>query len=212
MSIRLVVTGTDTGVGKTIFSAALVEALGATYFKPVQAGLDGESDRATVTRLAGLGASRAIPEIHRLRSALSPHRAAELDGVAIDIDRLAPPEIDAPLVIEGAGGVMTPLTRAATFLDLFERWRLPTVLCARTTLGTINHSLLAIAALRARGVPLRGVAFIGEANEDSEATIAAMGGARRLGRLPLLNPLTPATLREAFAEGFRLSDFRGHAS
>lgn len=211
MSIRLVVTGTDTGVGKTIFSAALVEALGATYFKPVQAGLDGESDRAAVTRLAGLDASRTIPEIYRLRSALSPHRAAELDGIAIDIDRLAPPEIDAPLVIEGAGGVMTPLTRAATFVDVFARWRLPTIVCARTTLGTINHSLLAIAALRARDVPLLGVAFIGAANEDSEATIAALGGVRRLGRLRLLDPLAPATLRQAFAEGFRLSDFRGSA-
>lgn len=211
MNIRLVVTGTDTGVGKTIFSAALVDALGATYFKPVQAGLDGESDRATVMRLADLDARRALAEVYRLRSALSPHRAAEIDGVTIDVDKLSPPAVDGSLVIEGAGGVMTPLTRAATFLDALARWRLPAVLCARTALGTINHTLLAIAALRARNVPLLGVAFIGEANDDSEATIAAMGGVRRLGRLPVLAPLAPARLRDAFADNFRLSDFRDGA-
>jgi dethiobiotin synthetase len=103
------------------------------------------------------------------------------------------------------------LTRTATFLDLFERWRLPVVLCARTSLGTINHSLLAISALRARGIAILGIAFIGDANEDSEMTIARMGGVTRLGRLPYVAPLTAVSLREAFRTHFRIADFRAEA-
>lgn len=110
-------------------------------------------------------------------------------------------------MIEGAGGVLVPLTRQVTFADVFARWGLPVVVVARTTLGTINHSLLTFEALRARGVPIHGVAFVGDANPDNEATIAAMGGARRLGRLPLLADLTPKSLAVAFAANFRKSDF-----
>lgn len=211
MKTGFVVTATDTGVGKTVFSAALVDALKGRYFKPVQAGLDDETDRATAMRLAALSDDRAPPEIYRLKSALSPHRAAELDGTTISLEALALPGGDLPLVVEAAGGVMTPLTRTATFLDLFERWRLPVVLCARTSLGTINHSLLAIAALRARDIVILGVAFIGDANEDSETTIAQMGGVKRLGRLPYVAPLTTECLREAFSAHFNIADFREEA-
>ncbi len=111
-------------------------------------------------------------------------------------------------MIEGAGGILVPLTPDTVFADVFRLWRLPVVVCARTALGTINHSLLSIEALRARGIPILGFAFIGEANEDSEATIARIGEVRRLGRLPMLDPLTPETLASAFAANFRLSDFQ----
>lgn len=212
MTTGFVVTATDTGVGKTVFSAALVDALKGRYFKPVQAGLDDETDRATAMRLARLSDERALPEIYRLKSALSPHRAAELDGLAISLEALALPDGDVPLIVEAAGGVMTPLTRTATFLDLFERWRLPVILCARTSLGTINHSLLAVSALRARDIAILGIAFIGDANEDSETTIAQMGGVKRLGRLPHVAPLTTERLRDAFGANFNIADFRGEAS
>lgn len=204
----IIVTGTDTGIGKTVFAAALVGALGACYWKPVQAGLDedgGDLDR--VVRLAGVESDRIIPEAYRLTTPCSPHRAAEIDGVSIDPARLTLPQVDGPLVIEGAGGVLVPLTRETTYADQFARWQCPVVLVARTALGTINHSLLSIEALRARRIGLLGVAFVGEANEDSEATICQMGKARRLGRLPRLDPLTPETLRAAFAANFRLEDF-----
>jgi dethiobiotin synthetase len=110
-------------------------------------------------------------------------------------------------VAEGAGGVLVPVTRDLLFADLFARWRMPVVLAARTSLGTINHSLLSIEALRARGVPILGVAFIGAANADNEATIAAMGGVRRLGRLPWVDPLDGESLGRAFADNFRIEDF-----
>ena len=199
---RFVVTGTDTGIGKTIFSAALAGATRAAYWKPVQAGLDEETDSETVARLAGV---RIHPEGYRLATPASPHRAAEIDGVTIDPAALTPPE--GALIVEGAGGALVPLTRATLYADLFARWRLPVILCARTALGTINHSLLTIEALRARGVPIHGIAFLGDAVPDSEATIATIGGVRRLGRLPHLDRLAPDALAAAFAAAFDPADF-----
>ncbi|MCK8457330.1 MULTISPECIES: dethiobiotin synthase [Sphingomonas] len=205
--MTIVVTGTDTDIGKTVFAAGLTAALGARYWKPVQAGLADGSDAASVVTL-GVPADHVLPEAYRLTTPCSPHLAAEIDGVTIDPDRLALPEIDDPLVVEGAGGVMVPVTRDLIFADLFARWAKPVVLVARTGLGTINHSLLSIEALRSRGVPILGIAFVGDAVEDSEATIAALGKVRRLGRLPRLDPLNAATLAEAFAANFDLEAFR----
>jgi dethiobiotin synthetase len=199
---RFVVTGTDTGIGKTIFSAGLAQATGASYWKPIQSGLEEETDAATVARLAGIP---VLPEAYRLVTPASPHRAAEIDGVEIDVETLVPPPGD--LIIEGAGGALVPVTRATLYADLFARWQIPVIVCARTALGTINHSLLTIEALKSRGVQIHGVAFLGDAVEDSEAIIAEIGGVRRLGRLPIVNPLTAENLASAFAENFNPADF-----
>jgi dethiobiotin synthetase len=209
-SPAIVITGTDTGVGKTVFAAALTGALGARYWKPVQAGPDedGGTDALKVARLAGIPPARVHPEAWKLTAPCSPHRAAELDGVAIDPAALVLPAGEGPLVVEGAGGALVPLTRDVLYADLFARWAAPVVIVARTSLGTINHTLLTLEALRSRAVPVLGVAFVGHANEDSEATIAAMGRVRRLGRLPLLDPLTPEALAAAFAANFAVADFR----
>jgi dethiobiotin synthetase len=207
MTRAIFVTGTDTDVGKTVFAAALTVTLGARYWKPVQAGLADGSDAGSVVEL-GVDAARVVPEAYRLATPCSPHRAAEIDGVTIDAARLALPAGDGPLVVEGAGGVLVPLTRAWSFADQAAVWGAPVVLVARTALGTINHSLLSIEALRARGVPLLGVAFVGEAVEDSEATIAAVSGVKRLGRLPILAELSAAALHAAFTQAFAIEDFQ----
>ena len=128
------------------------------------------------------------------------------EGVEIDTASLVPPE--SPVVIEGAGGLMVPLTRTTLNIDIFARWKLPVILCARTALGTINHTLLSVAAIHAHGIPLRGIAFIGDANDESEAIIIEKSGARRLGRLPLVKPLTPDGLAAAFAANFQRDDFQ----
>ena len=193
-----IVTGTDTGIGKTLFSAGLTARLGATYWKPVQSGLEEETDSQTVARLTG---AFCHPEAYRLRLPASPHIAAAAEGVEIDDTTLTPPATR-PLVIEGAGGLMVPLTDQVTFLEVFARWQLPVILCARTALGTINHSLLSLAALRRAGVPLHGVAFIGAAEPHVESTICRMGAARPLGRLPRLETVTPESLRAGFDAGF----------
>jgi dethiobiotin synthetase len=118
------------------------------------------------------------------------------------------PVVDGPLVVEGAGGVLVPLTRTLLFADQCARWGCPVVLVARTALGTINHSLLSIEALRQRGVLLLGIAFVGDEQADSEGTIGAFGGITRLGRLPLIDPLDADHLAAAFADAFDIEDFR----
>jgi dethiobiotin synthetase len=207
MSRRFVVAGTDTDVGKTVFAAALTGALSGVYFKPVQAGLEPPTDADTVRALTGLGDAHFLPEVYRLRSPLSPHRAAELDGVVIDLAKLALPHCDRPLVVEPAGGLLVPLTRDILTIELIARWNAPVILCARTALGTINHSLLSLEALKRRAIPVLGIAFIGDANADTERTIVEMGRARRLGRLPRLARLDRGTLADAFASNFRVEDF-----
>jgi dethiobiotin synthetase len=204
----IIVTGTDTDIGKTVFAAALTAALDGYYWKPVQAGTGDGTDRERVMRLAGVAPERVLAEAYALATPCSPHRAAAIDGVTIDLDRLALPTVERPLVVEGAGGVLVPIVGSTSFADLFARWGKPVVLVARTALGTINHSLLSIEALRARGVAIRGVAFVGEAVPDSEATIAALGGVRRLGRLPWIDRLTPERLAAAFRANFDADDFR----
>lgn len=207
MTQGFVVTGTDTGVGKTVFSAALTAALDGCYWKPVQAGRDDGTDAEAVARLAGLNADRVFPESYCLTTPCSPHLAAAIDGVEIDPARLALPDSSRPLIIEGAGGALVPLTRSLVYADLFCRWGLPVIIVARTTLGTINHSLLTIEALRRRQIMVHGVAFVGEENADSEAIICQLGRVTRLGRLERLPTLDSASLAQAFASGFDVVDF-----
>ncbi len=207
MTHAILVTATDTDVGKTIFSAGLTRAIDGCYWKPVQAGLEDGTDSDTVRRLSGLPADRILPEAYRLNTPASPHHAAAIDNVVIDPAQLDIPQCDRRLVIEGAGGLLVPLGGGLLFADIFARWRCETVIVARTTLGTINHSLLTIEGLRARHIPILGVAFVGDANEESERSICAIGGVRRLGRLHRLDPLNATSLASAFDAAFDLADF-----
>jgi dethiobiotin synthetase len=203
MSRGFVVTGTDTGVGKTVVAAGLAGHLGARYWKPIQSGLDEESDSDAVRRLTA-GRSQVLPEGWRLTTPCSPHEAARIDGVRIDPEALALPAGAGPLVVEGAGGVLVPVNDDTLFADLFAAWGLPVILVARTTLGTINHSLLSLAALRARRLAVAGVIFSGAENAASEAAITGFGQCRHLGRLPCLDPLTAVSLADAFARHVRM--------
>ncbi|MFB8339736.1 dethiobiotin synthase [Brucella cytisi] len=207
MNCAFIVTGTDTGIGKTVFSAALAGALSAYYWKPVQSGLEEATDSETVVQLAGLSHQNIIPECWRLNTPASPHLSAQIDGVEIDAESLEVPSVDAPLVIEGAGGLHVPLTRYTTFIDVFARWQKPIILCARTSLGTINHTLLSLEALNRRSIPVLGIAFIGDPQPDTEQIIPELSGVRRLGRLPRLANLDPDTLRHAFREHFNMNVF-----
>ena len=217
---RFVITSTGTDVGKTVFAAGLCGLIGAEYWKPVQSGLAGNvendaisaaggnaaqpgTDRAEVERLSG---ARTHPEAVLLPQPLSPHRAAELAGVTLDPAAWTPPDA-ARLVIEGAGGALVPVTRQVLFADLFARWQVPVIVVCATGLGTISHSLTALESLRARGVPVHGVAFVGPANDDNMATIGDLGRVRVLGRLPLLDQLDRDSLTAAMRAAFSAGDF-----
>ena len=209
MSRGFIVTGTGTGIGKTVFSAALTRALDGYYWKPVQAGLDGETDSDTVRRLSRLPHERIVPEAYRLRLPASPHIAAKREGVTIEVPYLALPVCAWPLVVEGAGGLLVPLSDNLLQIDQFAAWGLPVILCASTELGTINHTLLSLEALAKRQICVHGIAFVGETAAEVERTIVAYGKVRCLGRLPLVNPLDSVHLTAAFRTHFDLSAFAG---
>jgi len=202
-----IITGTDTDIGKTVAAAMLTLALDGAYWKPIQSGLEGVVDTKAVQNYTGLPDDRFLPEQYLLSEPLSPHRAAEIDLVKIEPETLIPPCIDRPLIIEGAGGLMVPLTRGELQINTFKRWGLPVILCARTGLGTINHTLLSVEALWAREIPIHGIIFIGDENRDNIKTIAEFSGEKILGRLPMLETLNAASLQKTFDENFKRGDF-----
>ena len=205
----LIVTGSDTGVGKTVVAAMLTLALEGIYWKPIQSGTDGGTDTQRVQAMTNLPPSHFLPERYVLREPLSPHRASELDGITISLESLDLPQTAGNrwLIVEGAGGVLVPIDRQTLQIALFSRWRAPVLVVARTTLGTINHTLLTLEALQRRSIEVMGVIFVGDAMPDTERTIPEFGGVKSLGRLPILPALDAGTLREAFAAHFNHHDF-----
>jgi len=184
------VTGTDTDVGKTVAAACLCAAWNASYWKPVQTGLAADrGDRATVADLAGLTAARVLPSAYEFQAPLSPHAAAAAENATIRLSSIRLPGTSGPMVLEGAGGVLVPLNDSALMADLIRELALPAVLVTRTTLGTINHTLLSLEALRARGITVAGVILNGPANAGNRDAIARFGRVRILAELPRVQPL-----------------------
>ncbi len=194
------VCGTDTDVGKTLVSAWLVQGLGAHYWKPVQSGLEGGGDRQMVERLLDLAPDRLLPEAYRLSEPLSPHWAAERDGVTIELERLALPAIEGPLVVETAGGLLVPLQRNWLQIQQLQRWGLPVLLVARSGLGTLNHTLLSLEALERRGIPVLGLVLNGPPHADNPRTLEQLGGVPVLAQLPPLQPPTAAALAQQWQQ------------
>lgn len=209
MASDLFVTGTDTGVGKTLVSALLCAALEGVYWKPIQTGATEDSDRRTVMELAELGAERTLPESYVFDPPVSPHLAAERAGATIDLGTIRRPagKLPGPLIVEGAGGVMVPVNGTEFVLDLMRRLALPVVLVARSALGTINHSVLTLRALQGAGLEVKGVVVVGTPNADNERAIERYGCAPVIGRVPLLEVINRAALLEVFDREFNRGDF-----
>lgn len=189
------VTGTDTGVGKTLVSACLVRRWQAEYWKPLQSGLADEAgDTPTVQWLAGNPV--CFPPALACQASLSPEAAARAEGVEVDPARLTLPGMGAqtPLVVEGAGGLMVPATSELMMIDLAIMWGLPVVLVARSGLGTLNHTLLSLEALRARGIAVAGVVLNGPENPENRRTIEEKGRVRVLAEIPHCADITTQTV------------------
>ncbi|HXT87115.1 MAG TPA: dethiobiotin synthase [Verrucomicrobiae bacterium] len=201
---RFFITGTDTGVGKTTVSALLCAALDAIYWKPIQTGTREGTDRATVLRLANLPRSRALPEIYRFSPPVSPHLAAQRARVRIELRKIRLPQIPPRenLIVEGAGGSLVPINSTQFMTDLMSHLALPILLVSRTTLGTINHTLLSIAALRAAHLDLRGVILSGKPNRENRRAIEHYGKIEVLGTIPPLEKMNRDTLLRAFHRNF----------
>lgn len=204
MPSRFFVTGTDTGVGKTVASALLCAALDAIYWKPIQTGSREGTDRATVIRLASLPRTRTIPETYSFSPPVSPHLAAHMAGARIQLRQIRLPHLsrDQNLITEGAGGVFVPINDTQLMTDLMRRLKLPVLIVARSSLGTINHTTLSLAALRAAAIEVRGVIMVGKPNMENRKAIEHYGKTPVIGTIPLLARINRAALLRIFHKHF----------
>lgn len=187
------ITGTDTDVGKTVTAAILQLALTANYWKPIQSG---PADCAIVQTLTKLHDKHFFPSQYTFRLSLSPDQAARQENKVIDLNACQIPHSDKPLIVEGAGGVYVPLNKHALMLDLIKQINFPVILVCRGTLGTINHSLLTIHALRQWNIPIKGVIFNGELNPDNQEAIETRGNVKTLLHIPFFTTLSETTVRQ----------------
>lgn len=185
---RIFVTGIGTEVGKTFCSAIIVEALKADYWKPLQSGELDQLDSDFVRKAISNSITKIHPEQYLLSEPMSPHAAANIDGVHLEIANFKVPNTDNNLVIEGAGGLMVPLNNEGEMIvDLIPRVADEVILIVKHYLGSINHTLLSIELLKSRGLNLIGLIFNGAPNEASEKIIQTASGVKCLGRIPELD-------------------------
>lgn len=187
--MKIFITGTDTDIGKTLISSWICLHTGYTYFKPIQTGNTLDVDSTTVLDLAE---AKILPEIYSYSQPLSPHLAAKIDGSYIDINLITLPDDD--VLIEGAGGVLVPLNDKFMMIDLMKILKVPVILVSSSRLGTINHTLLTLEALRGRNIPVLGVILNGVYNADNKEAIEHFGKVKILACFPKIQEVTKDAL------------------
>lgn len=192
---KIVVSGIGTGIGKTLIAALLTEKLKADYWKPVQAGNLDDSDTDFVKRLVSNTQSVFHPERYRLTAPMSPHAAAEIDGIEIRLQDFKIPETNNNLIIEGAGGLLVPLSNELFVIDLITHLNAEVVLVSQNYLGSINHTLLSAEALRARNINVTGIIFNGEPYPQGEQIILQRTGLRCLARVPQMKDISRESIK-----------------
>ena len=193
----LFVTGIGTGVGKTIVSAVLVEKLRADYWKPIQSGDLDNSDSSSVKNLISNNVSKFHPESYRLSQPFSPHKSAAVDGITIEPEKIVIPKTNNSLIIEGAGGLMVPLNDRFLMIDLIKKTGTPVVLVSQNYLGSINHTLLSIQALKQYQIPIKGIIFNGIKDIYSKDFILDYTGIHLLGHIPQYNTIDKKSIIDA---------------
>ena len=198
------ITAIDTDVGKTIVSAILVEALKADYWKPIQAGNLEDSDTMTVQSLISNSTSQFYSETYRLNTPASPHYAAEIDGLQLEVRSIQLPKTSNQLIVEGAGGLFVPINDKALLIDLMHELNIPVILVIKNYLGSINHSLSSIYALQQKNIPIKGLIFNGPSVASSEEYILQYSKLPLIAKIPELNAISKQTIREQ-AERIKLN-------
>lgn len=180
---RIVISGIDTNIGKTVVSAILAEAIGASYWKPIQAGDLHQSDSMCVAALTE--SVTILPEAVRLKKPASPHFAAKEEGIHLNEELFQIPDVPGALIIEGAGGLMVPINEQGfLFANLFKTWNVPVIVVSRHYLGSINHTLLTLSTLRSLEIPVEGIIYIGAEHEPSESIIETYSGIPTITHIP----------------------------
>ncbi len=195
-SKRIIICGTDTDVGKTIVSSFFVQGLKGVYWKPIQSGTEDGTDTKTVCKILDLEPNRHLPEKYTFKSPVSPHWAAEKESKFIEPKNLKLPDSDKLIIIETAGGLMVPLNRNWLQIDQLKVWDAPIILVARTGLGTLNHTLLSLEALKKRNINIIGIVLNGPPHEDNPKTIEQFGGTQILARLPIFKEVNKNVLSQ----------------
>jgi dethiobiotin synthetase len=200
MQHRIAIAGIHTGIGKTIASAVLAEALGADYWKPVQAGSLDNSDSMIVRSLISDGIKRVHPEAIVLREPKSPHAAAKTDNIEIDFTKFVWPNTDKILLVETAGGILSPMNNHSTMADFIQYYKLPVLLISNNYLGSINHTLLSIEVLKKRSIHIAGLVMNGAGNTASETFIQQYSGIPITARIPFFENIDHAAVKQCANE------------
>ncbi len=184
-----IIAGIGTEIGKTVASAILTEYLKADYWKPIQSGSLENTDTQTVKNLISNTITNFHPEAYLLKAPMSPHAAADLENISIDLNKIKLPKTNNRLLVELAGGIMTPINNSQTNIDLIQQLDLPVIVIISNYLGSINHSMLTIEALITKGISIKGLVFNGESNEYSEKFITENSQLEVLAHLPKIATL-----------------------
>ena len=186
---KFIICGTDTDIGKTLISSFFVRGLNSFYWKPIQSGIVSETDSQAVARLAKVNSSKIIKEAYIFREPVSPHWAAEIDQKVINFNLLNLPNVDGSLIVETAGGLMVPITRNYLQIDQIKKWNIPVILVCRSGLGTLNHTLLSIEALKKRNIKILGLVINGKKHLDNPKTLSEFSGLPIIAEFPFIQKI-----------------------
>jgi len=186
---KFIICGTDTDIGKTLISSFFVKGLNSFYWKPIQSGIESQTDSQTVEKLAQLSKEKIIKEAYVFTKPLSPHWAAEIDQKTINFDKLRMPKVQGSLIVETAGGLMVPITRNFLQIDQIKKWNLPVILVCKSSLGTLNHTLLSIESLKRRNIEILGLVVNGEKHLDNPKTLVDFSGIPLIAEFPYIKKM-----------------------
>ncbi len=186
---KFIICGTDTDIGKTLISSFFVKGLNSFYWKPIQSGIESQTDSQTVEKLAHLSKEKIIKEAYVFTKPLSPHWAAEIDQKTINFEKLRLPKVQGSLIVETAGGLMVPITRNFLQIDQIKQWNLPVILVCKSSLGTLNHTLLSIEALKQRNIEILGLVVNGEKHLDNPRTLVDFSGIPLIAEFPYIEKM-----------------------
>ena len=194
--MSIIIAGIHTGIGKTVCSAVICQALGYDYWKPVQAGELDNTDTIFIRQNVTNKNCTIHPERYRLTIPASPHYAAQLDGVEINANNFSLPQSNNKIVVETAGGIMSPLSNSFLNIDLMEQLQLPAIIVSNNYLGSINHTLLTVEALYKRSMQVKGLVFSGAAFESTREFILQYTKLPLLFSIPQFEKITPAVIAD----------------